>query len=144
MPARLRWRPRGPLRLGVEQLTRPTGDQMLARLKETAHARLRIYIGAAPGVGKSYSMLQDAHALRREGVDLVVGLIETYGRADTEARVGDLEIVPRRRIEYRGVVIEEMDLDAILARKPAMCVVDELAHTNAPGSRHEKRYQDVL
>lgn len=89
-------------------------------------------------------MLEDAHAFRREGIDVVVGLIETYGRAETEAKVGDIEVIPRRTIEYRGVAIEEMDLDAILARKPRLCVVDELAHTNAPGSRHEKRYQDVV
>jgi two-component system, OmpR family, sensor histidine kinase KdpD len=89
-------------------------------------------------------MLQDAHAFRREGLDVVVGFVETYGRADTDAQVGDLEIVARRQIEYRGVVLEEMDLDAILQRRPQLCVVDELAHTNVPGSRHDKRYQDVL
>lgn len=124
--------------------SRPTGEQVLAKLQAGQRARLRIYIGAAPGVGKSYSMLEDAHAFRREGIDVVVGLIETYGRAETEGRVGDIEVIPRRTIEYRGVAIEEMDLDAILARKPTLCVVDELAHTNAPGSRHQKRYQDVL
>ena len=128
----------------MHEKSRPTGDQVLAKLQNEHRARLRIYIGAAPGVGKSYSMLEDAHAFRRDGVDVVVGLIETYGRADTEGKVGDLEIIPRRKIEYKGVTIEEMDLDAILARKPHLCVVDELAHTNAPGSRHEKRYQDVL
>jgi two-component system sensor histidine kinase KdpD len=122
---------------------RPTAEQVLAKLHSTQRARLRIYIGAAPGVGKTYSMIDDAHALRREGVDVVVGFIETHGRADTAARIRDLEVVPRRQIDYRGVVLEEMDLDAILKRHPAMCVVDELAHTNAPGSRHEKRYQDV-
>src|SRR5262249_42630606 len=107
-------------------------------------ARLRIYIGAAPGVGKTYSMVEDAHALRRDGVDVVVGLVETHGRAETEAKLGDLEIIPRKKVDYRGVVLEEMDVDAILARKPHLCMVDELAHTNAPGSRHDKRYQDVL
>jgi two-component system sensor histidine kinase KdpD len=106
-------------------------------------ARLRIYIGAAPGVGKTYSMLEDAHAFKREGMDVAIGLVETYGRADTNAKIGDLEIVPSRRINYRGVVLEEMDLDAILRRKPQLCLVDELAHTNVPGGRHEKRYQDV-
>src|SRR5262245_14015531 len=126
------------------ELTRPTGDQMLARIQTAERARLRIYIGAAPGVGKTYSMLEDAHAFRREGVDVVIGLVETYGRAETDAQIGDLEIVPKRKVEYRGVVLEEMDVDAIIARKPQMCVVDELAHTNVPGSRHEKRYQDVL
>src|SRR3954468_4152332 len=108
----------------AEQI-RPTGDQLLERLLVERRARLRIYIGAAPGVGKSYSMLEDAHAFRREGIDVVIGLIETYGRADTEAQVRDLEIIPKRKIEYRCVVLEEMDVDAILARKPQMCVVDE-------------------
>jgi two-component system, OmpR family, sensor histidine kinase KdpD len=128
----------------MPERSRPTGEQMLAKLHADAPARLRIYIGAAPGVGKTYSMLEDAQALRREGVDVVVGFVETYGRADTDAKIGDLEIVPRRQIEYRGVVLEEMDLEAILRRRPQLCVVDELAHTNVPGSRHDKRYQDVL
>jgi two-component system sensor histidine kinase KdpD len=123
---------------------RPTGEQLLAKLQADSQARLRIYIGAAPGVGKTYSMLEDAHAFKREGIDVVVGFVETYGRAETDAKIGDLETVPRRRIEYRGVVLEEMDLDAILRRRPQLCVVDELAHTNVPGNRHEKRYQDVL
>jgi two-component system sensor histidine kinase KdpD len=123
---------------------RPTGEQLLAKLQADSQARLRIYIGAAPGVGKTYSMLEDAHAFKREGTDVVVGFVETYGRAETDAKIGDLETVPRRRIEYRGVVLEEMDLDAILRRRPQLCVVDELAHTNVPGNRHEKRYQDVL
>jgi two-component system sensor histidine kinase KdpD len=128
----------------VEERVRPTGDQILAKLKTEKHSRLRIYIGAAPGVGKTYSMIEDAHAFRRDGIDVVVGFVETHGRAETEAKLGDLEIVPRRKIEYRGVILEEMDLDAILARKPQLCVIDELAHTNVAGSRHEKRYQDVL
>ena len=128
----------------MEQPTRSRAEQLRARLQDEQRPRLRIYIGAAPGVGKTYSMLQDAQALRRDGVDLVIGLIETYGRAGTDAQVGDPEVIPARKIEYRGVVLEEMDLDAILRRKPQLCVVDELAHTNVPGSRHEKRYQDVL
>ena len=82
--------------------------------------------------------------MRARGQDVVVGLVETYGRRDTEAQLGDLEVIPKRRIEYRGVTLEEMDLDAILQRKPQVCVVDELAHSNAPGSRHQKRYEDVL
>src|SRR5215510_107903 len=89
-------------------------------------------------------MLEDAHAFKRDRTDVVIGLVETYGRADTDAKISDLEIIPKRKIDYRGVVLEEMDVDAILRRKPQLCVVDELAHTNAPGSRHEKRYQDVL
>ena len=123
---------------------RPTADALLARLQVEKGARLRIYIGAAPGVGKTYSMLRDAQLLRREGVDVVVGFIETYDRAETVAQLKDLEVIPRRAIAYRGVSLEEMDLDAVLARRPRICIVDELAHTNVPGSRHEKRYQDVL
>ncbi len=123
---------------------RSTGDALLARLHGQARARLRIYIGAAPGVGKTYAMLQEADALRARGHDVVAGFVETYGRADTAAQLRDLEVVPRRRIVYRGAVLEEMDVDAILARRPLVCVVDELAHTNVPGSRNEKRYQDVL
>jgi two-component system sensor histidine kinase KdpD len=123
---------------------RATADALLARIKERDRARLRIYIGAAPGVGKTYEMLQEAHALRARGLDVVLGLVETYGRRDTEAQLKDLEVIPRRAIEYRGVTMEEMDVDAILRRKPEVCVVDELAHTNVPGSRNTKRYQDVL
>jgi two-component system sensor histidine kinase KdpD len=128
----------------VESDRRPTGEQVLARVQSAQRARLRIYIGAAPGVGKTYAMLRDAHDARAQGVDVVIGLIETYGRAETEAQLRDLEAVPRRSIDYRGVVLEEMDVDAILERRPQLCVVDELAHSNVPGSRHEKRYQDVL
>lgn len=123
---------------------RPSAEALLARLQEREHARLRIYIGAAPGVGKTYAMLKEAHALRDRGLDVVVGVVETYGRHETEAQVRDLEVVPRRRIEYRGVTLEEMDVDAIVARHPQVCLVDELAHSNVPGSRHEKRFQDVL
>jgi two-component system sensor histidine kinase KdpD len=132
------------VRAGLVPDQRPTADVLLARIKEQDRARLRIYIGAAPGVGKTYEMLREAHALRVRGLDIVVGFVETYGRPETEAQLKDLDIVPRRRIDYRGVTIEEMDLDAILARKPQVCVVDELAHSNVPGSRHGKRYEDVL
>jgi two-component system sensor histidine kinase KdpD len=128
----------------MSERSRPTGEQALATLQADRRARLRIYIGAAPGVGKTYSMLEDAHAFRREGVNVIVGFVETYGRTDTEAQIRDLEIVPRRTIEYRGVVLEEMDLEGIVHRRPQLCVIDELAHTNVPGSTHEKRYQDVL
>jgi two-component system sensor histidine kinase KdpD len=128
----------------VQDRSRPTGEQVLAKIQTEQRARLRIYIGAAPGVGKTYSMIEDAHALRRDGVDVVIGYVETHGRAETETKIADLEVIPRRKIDYRGVILEEMDVDAILARKPALCMIDELAHTNAPGSRHEKRYQDVL
>jgi two-component system sensor histidine kinase KdpD len=123
---------------------RPTADALLARIKEKDRARLRIYIGAAPGVGKTYEMLQEAHALRARGLDVIIGYVETYGRRDTEAQLKDLEIVPRRKVEHRGVTLEEMDVDAIIRRHPQICVVDELARTNVPGSRHDKRYEDVL
>jgi two-component system sensor histidine kinase KdpD len=123
---------------------RPSADALLERIKETERARLRIYIGAAPGVGKTYEMLRDGHALRNRGLDVVIGFVETYGRKETDAQISDLEIVPRRRVEYRGVTLEEMDVDAIIRRKPQLCLVDELAHSNVPGSRHQKRHEDVL
>src|SRR5271156_2402486 len=107
-------------------------------------AKLRVYIGAAPGVGKTYRMLEQAHQLKKQGVDVVIGLVEPHGRAETAALVHDLEIIPEKEIIYRSVTLREMDLDAILARRPHTCVVDELAHTNVPGSRNRKRYEDVL
>lgn len=123
---------------------RSSPEALLARLKEGERARLRVYIGAAPGVGKTYQMLEDAHLLKRQGVDIVVAVVETHGREDTRAMIGDLEQVPLRRIEYRGVVLNEMDVEAVIARRPAMAVVDELAHTNVPGSKNRKRFEDVL
>jgi two-component system sensor histidine kinase KdpD len=107
-------------------------------------ARLRVYIGAAPGVGKTFHMLNDAYLLRTEGVDVVIGLVESHGRKETEAQIRDLEIIPQRVIPYRSVELKEMDLDAILARHPNTVIVDELAHTNVPGSKNKKRYEDVL
>ena len=113
--------------------------------KKPEAARLRVYIGAAPGVGKTYHMLNDAHLmLHQQAVDVVIGLVETHGRAETEARIRDLEIIPQKVIPYRGVNLKEMDVDAILARHPNTVVVDELAHTNVPGSKNRKRYEDVL
>jgi two-component system sensor histidine kinase KdpD len=119
-------------------------ESLLAKAKHEAQARLRLYIGAAPGVGKSYKMLEDARELKRQGVDAVIGLIEPHGRADTLALVAGLEMVPLREIAYRGVTLREMDVEAVKARRPQVAVVDELAHTNAPGSVHQKRYEDVL
>ncbi len=113
---------------------------------EGAHARhgsLRVFLGAAPGVGKTCAMLNEGRRLRAEGHDVVAGFVETHGRSETEAQIGDLEVIPRVRIPYRGVTIEEMDTDAILARKPEIVLVDELAHTNPPGSIRAKRYEDV-
>ena len=113
--------------------------------KNPEQARLRIYLGAAPGVGKTYDMLNDAHRMKHQlGVDVVIGIVETHGRAETEARVRDLEVIPQRVVPYRGVNLKEMDIDAIIARHPHTVVVDELAHTNIPGSRNRKRYEDVL
>jgi two-component system sensor histidine kinase KdpD len=123
---------------------RPKPEQFLALIRQQQRGRLKVYLGFAPGVGKTYEMLQEGQRLRQRGVDVVVGVVETHGRAETAAQVGDLERVPPRRVEYRGVVLEEMDLDAVLARRPTVALVDELAHTNAPGSRNAKRYQDVL
>jgi two-component system sensor histidine kinase KdpD len=108
-----------------------------------AAGQLRIYLGAAPGVGKTYTMLEEAHRRKERGTDVVVGFVETHGRKVTEAMVGDLEVVPRRTVSYRGAQFEEMDTDAILARRPEVVLVDELAHTNVPGSRHTKRWQDI-
>ena len=124
---------------------RPSPEALLAAAsrEQRRRGRLKIFLGAAPGVGKTYAMLEAAQARRREGVDVVVGLVETHGRAETQALMAGLEVVPRRRISYRGRALEEMDLDAILARRPALVLVDELAHSNAPGSRHPKRHLDV-
>src|SRR5215469_15745659 len=108
----------------------PRPEDFLELLKRDARGRLKVYIGFAAGVGKTFRMLEEAHALKKRGVDVVLGLIETHGRADTEALIDGLEVIPRRRIEYRGVAVEEMDLDATLKRRPQVAVVDELAHTN--------------
>jgi two-component system sensor histidine kinase KdpD len=113
--------------------------------KKPEQAKLRIYVGAAPGVGKTYHMLNDAYLMKhQQNVDVVIGLVETHGRKDTEARIRDLEVIPQRVIPYRGVNLKEMDVDAILARHPQTVIVDELAHTNVPGSKNKKRYEDVL
>ncbi|HUL07887.1 MAG TPA: sensor histidine kinase KdpD [Candidatus Acidoferrum sp.] len=122
---------------------RPSPDALLAAAAREARGKLRIFLGAAPGVGKTYEMLQSARRRKAEGADVVIGVVETHGRKETEALVDGLEIVPRRNITYEGRVLTEMDIDAILARRPALVLVDELAHTNAPGSRHPKRYLDV-
>jgi two-component system, OmpR family, sensor histidine kinase KdpD len=119
-------------------------ESLLAMLRESERAKLRVYLGAAAGVGKTYQMLEDAHQLKREGIDVVIAAIETHGRAETEEQIKDLEIIPPRKIEYRGTIFDEMDLDAVIKRKPAVAIVDELAHTNIGGTRNEKRYKDVL
>src|SRR6478672_2052879 len=106
-----------------------------------ARGELRIYLGAAPGVGKTYAMLDEGRRRRDRGTDVVVAYVETHGRRHTADRVADLEVVPRRRYEYRSTTFEEMDLDAVLARRPQVALVDELAHTNTPGLDHEKRWE---
>jgi two-component system sensor histidine kinase KdpD len=126
---------------------RPDPDELLARVqaeeRQKARGKLKIFLGYAAGVGKTYAMLEAAHSRKAEGVDLVVGLVETHGRAETEVLLHGLEIIPRKEVEYRGVKLTEMDLDAVLARRPQLALVDELAHTNVPESRHPKRWLDV-
>jgi two-component system sensor histidine kinase KdpD len=122
---------------------RPSPQALLRAATRAEQTRFRVFVGAAPGVGKTYAMLEAARERQREGVDVVVGVVETHGRAETQALLEGLEVVAKKRVDYRGQVLEEMDLDAILARRPAIVLVDELAHTNAPGSRHPKRYSDV-
>jgi len=127
---------------------RPTAEEMLERVRRQAGAgargRLRVLLGMAPGVGKTYAMLMEGRRRKARGTDVVIGFVETYGRPKTIEAIGDLEIVPRKRIEYKGVTLEEMDTEAVIRRHPDVALVDELAHTNAPGSKHEKRWQDVL
>ena len=122
---------------------RPSPDALLQQAARESRGRLKIFLGAAPGVGKTYEMLTTAQAKRREGLDVVIGVVETHGRQETEALLQGLEILPRQMVEYKGHHLREMDIDAILARRPRLVLVDELAHTNAPGCRHPKRYLDV-
>src|SRR4051812_1178711 len=129
--------------MGITEPARPTPEQFLNLIRQQERGRLKVYLGSSAGVGKTYAMLREGQRLRRQGVDVAIGIVETHGRAETAEQIGDLEVIPPRQIEYRGVTLREMDLDAILARRPTICLVDELAHTNAPGSRHPKRHQDV-
>jgi len=130
-------------RMPTDEIRRTSPDVFLRLLEKSRRGKLKIYIGHAAGVGKTYQMLEDAHNLKKQGVDVVVGLIETHGRAETAEKIGDLEVMPRRRIAYKGREIEELDLPAILQRRPEVVMVDELAHTNVPGSENPKRYDDV-
>ena len=126
------------------KVERSRPEDFLELVERAKRGRLKVYIGPAAGVGKTYQMLEEAHVLKKRGVDVVLAFIETHGRAETAALIEGLEVIPRRRFEYRGVLVEEMDLDAVLARQPQVAIVDELAHTNVPGCRNKKRYQDVL
>lgn len=125
-----------------EARTRP--EDFLELVRRTQRGRLRLFLGFAAGVGKTYRMLEEAHALRARGIDVVLGFVEPHGRDETAALCEGLEAIPRRRIAYRGVEVEELDLEAVLARRPEVAIVDEIAHTNAPGSKNRRRYQDVL
>src|SRR5690349_767803 len=127
----------------AEREGRPSPEALLAAAKQEGRGRLKIFLGAAPGVGKTYEMLLSAQAKRRDGVDVVLGVVETHGRRETEALLEGLEVISRQQVEYKGHLLAEMDLDAILKRRPQLLLADELAHTNAPGSRHPKRYLDV-
>src|SRR4030042_2673242 len=118
-------------------------DTFLRMIRRAQRGHLKVYLGYAAGVGKTYQMLLEGPRLKEEGIDVVVGLVETHGRIETERLLEGLEVIPRRRQEYRGIVVEEMDLDAILARRPQVALIDELAHTNVPASRHDKRYPHV-
>jgi two-component system, OmpR family, sensor histidine kinase KdpD len=128
-----------------EKKLRPDPDALLKEVEkdDVKKGRLKVFLGYAPGVGKTFAMLNDAHVLKKRGIDVVVGIVETHKRSDTEALLADLEIIPRESIEYNDLLVSEMDLDAILVRRPAVVLVDELAHTNIEGSRHPKRYQDI-
>src|SRR3981081_1593185 len=126
---------------------RPSADEMLDRVRRQAGAgargRHRVYLGIAPGVGKTYTALEELHRRKERGTDIVIGFLETHGRPRTAELAASLEVVPRKKIPYKGVIVEEMDTEAVIQRHPAVALVDELAHTNAPGSKHEKRWQDV-
>jgi two-component system sensor histidine kinase KdpD len=119
-------------------------EDFLELVERARRGRIKVYVGFAAGVGKTYQMLEEAHALRKRGVDVVVGFVETHARSETSALTTGLEIIPRRKFDYRGITVEEMDLDAVLARRPQVVIVDELAHTNVPGMKNRKRYQDAL
>jgi two-component system sensor histidine kinase KdpD len=122
---------------------RPTPDEFLKLIQQQQKGKLKVYLGASPGVGKTYQMLIEGNRLRRQGVDVVIGYVEPHDRPETTGQIGELEVIPPRVIPYHGISMREMDLEAVLARKPTICLVDELAHTNAPGSTNRKRYEDV-
>src|ERR1700749_345340 len=127
----------------TDEASRPSPDALLKQAGTEGRGRLRIFLGAAPGVGKTYEMLSQARNRRVDFGDTVIGVVETHGRVDTDVLTKGFDRIPKKRIPYKGRVVAEMDLDAILQRRPKLVLVDELAHTNAPGSRHPKRYQDV-
>ncbi|ASB88167.1 MULTISPECIES: KdpD-like non-kinase potassium sensor [Bacillus] len=131
------------MRKNSRDYRRKTPEELLAEIEQLKRGSWTIYIGSAPGVGKTYRMLQEAHDVKREGIDVVIGLVETHNRKETAALIRGLEVIPKRKIEYKGKTLEEMDAAAIIERKPDLVIIDELAHTNIPGSKNEKRYMDV-
>lgn len=128
----------------MAEAARPSPEALLAAMRREGRGKLKIFLGASPGVGKTFAMLEAARIKARDGTDVVVGLVETHGRVETEALLSGLDILPRKALDYRGQTLEELDLDALLARRPQLALIDELAHTNVPGSRHPKRWQDVM
>ena len=116
------------------ELQRPSPEQFLSLIRRQTRGRLKVYLGSAAGVGKTYAMLREGHRLKARGVDVIIGLVETHGRVETQDQISDLEVISPRMIEYRGVTLREMDLNAVLARRPTVCLVNELAHTNAPAA----------
>ncbi|MEA3208615.1 MAG: two-component system, OmpR family, sensor histidine kinase KdpD [Chthoniobacter sp.] len=128
---------------GADPAARPSADDFLAIIRRQQVGKLKIYLGPCPGVGKTYSMLTEGKRLKARGVDVVIGYVEPHDRPETTAQIGDLEIVPPRLTQYHGITLKEMDVDAVIARKPTVALVDELAHTNAPDSKNRKRYEDV-
>src|SRR4029079_12681312 len=125
------------------EIDRPTPEQFLNLIRRQERGRLKVYLGSSAGVGKTYAMRRQVQRLKKQVAAVAMGLVETHGRTETAEQIGDLEVIPPRAIGYRGVTLREMDVRAILARRPTVCLVDELAHTNAPGGRNAKRYQDV-
>ncbi|PWK15043.1 KdpD-like non-kinase potassium sensor [Tumebacillus permanentifrigoris] len=125
-------------------MKRPCPDDLLKKIQRESRGYFKLYIGAAPGVGKTYNMLRQGNEMLEEGVDIVIGLVETHGRSGTEKQIERLPILAKKQIEYKGKLLEEMDLEGILARRPQFVIIDELPHTNVPGSKHQKRYEDVL
>ncbi|QSZ27519.1 sensor histidine kinase KdpD [Aceticella autotrophica] len=126
-----------------DNFKRLTPEEALKIANEKKRGRLKIFLGYAPGVGKTYSMLDEANRRLKRGQDVVIGYLETHGRKGTEEKIGNIEVIPRKKIEYKGIMMEEMDLDAVIKRHPEVAIVDELAHTNVPGSKNKKRYEDV-
>src|SRR5260221_10982775 len=127
----------------ADPAARPSADDFLTIIRRQQAGKLKLYLGPCPGVGKTYSMLIEGNRLKKRGVDVVIGYVEPHERPETSAQIGNLEIIPPRLTSYHGITLKEMDVEAVIARKPTVALVDELAHTNAPDSKNRKRYEDV-